>query len=192
VLNWRPRYAEIAASGDFGYTCGPWTFQPKTINDRIVATGYFFTVWHKTRSGDWKFILDVGTDAGPMMMDTTVTKIFKEKGKGSPATLRDAERKFIRLYKEDTAKAYVQYISDKVVLAREGKELSNNGNEGRSIAAAAPGKIVFTYKGSGVAPSGDLGYTFGSAELAGKKETWLRIWRHEVTGWKIAVQLIRL
>jgi hypothetical protein len=28
VLNWYPQYAEISASNDFGYTTGPWTYQP--------------------------------------------------------------------------------------------------------------------------------------------------------------------
>src|SRR5215203_7394850 len=50
ILHWRPRFAEIAASGDFGYTCGPWTFQ-STANDTIVANGYFFTVWKKNEEG---------------------------------------------------------------------------------------------------------------------------------------------
>lgn len=192
VLNWRPRFAEIAASANFGYTCGPWTFQPQTLNDSIVASGYFFTVWHKTTTGDWKFIVDVGTDAGPMLMDTSVIKITKEKGKGTPKTLLEAEQKFIRLYKEDTAKAYAQFLSDKVVLAKEGSALTEKINTWRPTPAAAPGDIVFTLKGSGAASSGDLGYTYGSAEVAGKKETYLRIWRHELTGWKIAVQMVRL
>ena len=74
VLNWRPRFAEIAASGDFGYTCGPWTFQPGA-NDTVIANGYFFTVWKKNSDGLWKFILDVGTDTGPMMNEKDVFKI---------------------------------------------------------------------------------------------------------------------
>ncbi|HYO22326.1 MAG TPA: hypothetical protein VER36_07955, partial [Flavisolibacter sp.] len=47
ILVWFPRYAEIATSGDFGFTCGPWTFQPQMVNDSVVAGGYFFTVRKK-------------------------------------------------------------------------------------------------------------------------------------------------
>src|SRR5689334_13749270 len=39
ILNWFPDHVEIAASHDFGYTTGPWTFQPNSINDSIVARG---------------------------------------------------------------------------------------------------------------------------------------------------------
>ena len=36
ILNWRPRYAKIATSGDFGFTSGPWTFQPpSTLNSML-------------------------------------------------------------------------------------------------------------------------------------------------------------
>ena len=192
VLRWRPRYAEIAASGDFGYTAGPWTFQPVTITDSIVANGYFFTVWKKNKDGVWKFILDVGTDAGPMLNETDVLKIIKEKGRNTEASLLDAENKFIRLYKTDTAKAYADFLSDKTVIAKEKTGLLNSINQWRPTPAAIPGKIEFTIQGKGIAPGGDLGYVYGNAVLNGKKETYLRIWRHELTGWKIALQMIRL
>ncbi|RYF83489.1 MAG: nuclear transport factor 2 family protein, partial [Chitinophagaceae bacterium] len=56
VLNWHPVHGEIARSGDMGFTTGPWTFQPKTINDSVVARGQYSTLWKKER-GQWKFVV---------------------------------------------------------------------------------------------------------------------------------------
>src|SRR5215510_11748832 len=42
-LDWSPEYAEVAASGDFGYTTGPWNF---STNDTIRGWGYYISVWH--------------------------------------------------------------------------------------------------------------------------------------------------
>lgn len=191
VLNWRPRYAEISASGDFGFTAGPWTFQPQSVKDSVIASGYFFTVWKKNAAGEWKFILDVGTDEGPGMPEKEVVRITTEKGRGREHTLREAEEAFMALYKEDEPGAYKNFMSGNVIIAGEKAPLKTGYINWQYSTASQPGKMAFTLLGTGIAPSGDLGYSYGTAESNGKKETWLRIWRHELTGWKIALQLIR-
>ncbi|HEY1021365.1 MAG TPA: hypothetical protein VGE06_03590 [Flavisolibacter sp.] len=191
VLNWRPRYAEIAASGDFGYTCGPWTFQSSTTEDPVTANGYFFTVWQKNPSGEWKFILDVGTDAGPRLDDTALIIQQAETRKGVEIALLEAESDFIRLFKMDSARAYQLFLSQRSLLAREGTGLGSNENPRQALNAETEGVTVFSALGNGMAASGDLGYVYGTALLNGKKDAYLRIWRHEAKGWKIALQLIR-
>jgi hypothetical protein len=37
----------------------------------------------------------------------------------------------------------------------------------------------------------DMGYTYGTTVSNGKSENYLRIWRREKTGWKIAVEVLR-
>ena len=45
VLAWHPVYGGISSSGELGFTTGPWTFQPKSVDDSIVARGQYSTVW---------------------------------------------------------------------------------------------------------------------------------------------------
>lgn len=74
ILNWRPQFAEIAASGDFGYTTGPWTFQ-NSLNDSVVARGQYSTIWYIDKKGEWKFVLDLGNEDTPVpSSDTSVIK----------------------------------------------------------------------------------------------------------------------
>ena len=73
ILNWRPTYGFISSSGDLGITTGPWTFQPKTTNDSVVASGQFSTVWKKNKGGVWKVVLDLGNNNVPLHTGWTYT-----------------------------------------------------------------------------------------------------------------------
>ena len=83
-------------------------------------------------------------------------------------------------------------MAENVILAGEKKPLVASNADWKHPASPKAGAIEYKLVGGGIAPSGDLGYAYGSATLDGKTETYLRIWRHELTGWKIAVQLVRL
>jgi hypothetical protein len=43
----------------------------------------------------------------------------------------------------------------------------------------------------GVSSAQDMGYTYGTATINDKTENYLRVWRREKTGWKIAVEVLR-
>lgn len=54
TLSWKPVNAEIASSGDLGYTYGVFELQlPDTI-----LTGTYVNIWKKQKDGDWKFVVN--------------------------------------------------------------------------------------------------------------------------------------
>ena len=56
TISWKPVNAEIAQSGDIGYTWGNWKFIAK---DTAYYVNYF-TAWKKQKDGSWKVTLDGG------------------------------------------------------------------------------------------------------------------------------------
>src|SRR4249920_702475 len=59
TLAWEPEYAEVSASGDLGYTTGPWQFTgagATTPSD----FGHFISVWRRGGDGTWKVVADIG------------------------------------------------------------------------------------------------------------------------------------
>lgn len=62
-LSWDPIYAEVAASGDLGYTVGRYT---SSSGSGVTATrqeGTYLTVWRRQPNGDWKVQADIGNPA---------------------------------------------------------------------------------------------------------------------------------
>ncbi|HNR07770.1 MAG TPA: hypothetical protein PKM27_10690 [Saprospiraceae bacterium] len=61
TISWTPSHAEVAQSGELGYTWGTWTLNlPDT-----VFLGKYFTVWKKNARGEWKVVLDGGNGTNP-------------------------------------------------------------------------------------------------------------------------------
>ncbi len=60
-ITWEPLYAEVAKSGELGYTWGNWKFAGKDT----TIYGNYFTVWKKQNDGKWKVALDGGNTTPP-------------------------------------------------------------------------------------------------------------------------------
>lgn len=58
-IAWTPQFADVAASGELGYTWGNWTLNLPDTN----YYGKYFTVWKKNNIGEWKVVLDGGNSS---------------------------------------------------------------------------------------------------------------------------------
>lgn len=56
-LLWQPQYAEVAASGDFGWTWGQYQV---VVDGAEISSGKYVNVWKKQPDGNWKVRVDVG------------------------------------------------------------------------------------------------------------------------------------
>lgn len=194
ILAWQPQFAEIAGSNEFGYTTGPWTFQPKSVTDSVVARGQYTTVWHINKNGEWKFLVDLGVSNALPAGLQEVQKITAEKITTNPidlASLVKAEEAFIKAFKKNKATAYTRFLSQHSILNRNHQLPATSIAEQKTAIEATPQNMNFTINGSRIAKSGDLGFVFGTTTLKDQPENYLRIWRREKEGWKIAVEVVR-
>jgi ketosteroid isomerase-like protein len=63
-LTWEPLKAEVAASGDLGYTFGSWqliTRSNSSDSSGVVKYGNYVSIWKFHKQFGWKYVLDAGT-----------------------------------------------------------------------------------------------------------------------------------
>ncbi|HEY6162682.1 MAG TPA: hypothetical protein VI112_15745 [Bacteroidia bacterium] len=58
VMTWEPVRADIASSGDLGYTIGNWKMRisDSTSAEASVYYGNYMSVWKKMADGSWKYV----------------------------------------------------------------------------------------------------------------------------------------
>ena len=64
-LTWEPLFADIAQSGELGYTYGIYTVKSPLKSDSAISQGTYVSVWKKNQQNEWKWILDCGTQGLP-------------------------------------------------------------------------------------------------------------------------------
>ncbi|MGB8013296.1 MAG: nuclear transport factor 2 family protein [Terriglobales bacterium] len=64
TLTWTPVKAEMAASGDLGYTYGNYVFVTKNKEGKLVTNyGKYTSIWKKQKDGQWKVVVDMGNSS---------------------------------------------------------------------------------------------------------------------------------
>ena len=67
-VEWEPERADLAASGDLGWTTGPWQLRQEGADGPIASRGRYVSIWRRQPDGSWKVVMDLGnpieSDAG--------------------------------------------------------------------------------------------------------------------------------
>jgi len=58
TLTWEPMGADMAASGDLGFTYGVYTL---SLQDTSYK-GTYVSIWKKQKDGSWKYVMDTGNE----------------------------------------------------------------------------------------------------------------------------------
>ncbi len=65
-IGWEPARVAALEDGSIGLTTGPFWIEALDPEGKPVRfTGIFFSVWRRNASGEWKIVLDTGTEAVP-------------------------------------------------------------------------------------------------------------------------------
>lgn len=199
-LKWEPVFSDLARSDDFGYNTGPWEYRINKTDEKAVAFGEFVSFWKKQKDGTWKLLIDIGIDH-PQTAQTATWKSSEIDFEKVADEFRDIkqlekiEQNFIEALAFAKSPAYQKMLSREGRLYRPGKEpITDNEAIVKYINAELP--ITFTKAGQQIAPSGDLGYVYGTAvvQLTGgqtKAANYLHVWKQEEgQGWKLVLDLV--
>ncbi|MFC5407744.1 YybH family protein [Larkinella bovis] len=208
-LTWQPVAADVAASGDLGYTTGPWEARPKTLTDTPSGYGHYVTLWKKQADGNWKIALDIGIShsapptppVNAIRVATGIRSVTSSDTTQNREELLALDSQFIKtLEKSGVAATYRQYLAPQARLYRMDQQPFIDRPAIDSL-LKQPITLGFLPLGASVAASGDLGYVYGNAQtlatLAGKpvKRTgnYLRIWKKDSQAqWKLVLDLVSL
>jgi len=197
LLAWQPSFAGMSASGDMGFTTGPWELKGDVKDEKPSAYGHFVTVWKKQADGTWKFVVDLGIShpqsGGPQTLwqpaDANTKTSFKPVDQ---AKAREALLDRDRSYATDKFPAYA---SPEVRLYRPGNLPYIGSQAATEALAKTKGQIAWQPIGGDVSRAGDLGYTHGAYEVTDdakkviEKGSYLRIWRKQDGAWRIVMDV---
>jgi len=200
-LEWGPDTVGVSASGDMGFTSGPWSAHAAGTDG--LVHGHFLTVWKRGDDGIWRVQVDGGISHPALAKPAgDVDIVMRGDARSKPLAGNDVTNRRAALEKSDDAlrNALGGESDDKAALwqrtahadlrvLRRGHATAT-GNEARDLLAHDAPRI-----GSGprraldVASSGDLGYTIGGDASCAACGTYYRIWRWQDGAWRVLVDL---
>ncbi|HEX8572924.1 MAG TPA: DUF4440 domain-containing protein [Allosphingosinicella sp.] len=193
ALKWWPVYAGIAASGDLGFTTGPFV----AGTGERQGHGWYFTIWKRQPDGSWRWVLDHGPptrEAAALPANAEVAALppgrvsSRSQAFGS---LRAAEAHLAAALALDARSALPRFLAPDGRLMRVGPQPAIGPAAWGPVLAAGPDRIESTPLGGDVAEAGDLAYTFGKArwEKSGTPVSghYVRIWQRRADGWRLIV-----
>lgn len=202
MLTWQPVAAGISASGDFGYTTGPFQQYQHKKDEQPAGGGSYISIWKKEK-GEWKVVLDIGISHPPVAKEIeqfSETNPGKIKSADAKKEIFAAEAAFIKEQKEKGWIVYPDFLSATARLYRPQSVPIITGEQRKKLFSETDKKFIFENTGGDVSASGDMAYLYGKTTIEITKDgntrtlngNYLRIWTKEGAAWKIVSDLVNL
>lgn len=204
LLAWWPIFADIASSGDFGYTYGPWQYFTSKTDSLPTATGLFSSVWQKQANGEWKNLMDLGTSyknsfkkSVEVASSKTVLKKQSEKVSKAEASaaLIALDKKYIAELNQKATSFIAEYYSMEGRIHRPNEAPVTGLNELEKYQDGSK-TFIFNHLNAEISEAADMAYTYGKVAVtlpSGRiiNANYIRIWKKEDGKiWKIVLDVI--
>ncbi|HZY78904.1 MAG TPA: nuclear transport factor 2 family protein [Cyclobacteriaceae bacterium] len=202
-LFWWPVYADIAASGDFGWTTGPAEFGPDRSTKEARGGIFYSSVWKKNAAGEWKVLADMGSatynPADKLNTFSTTSKPSKASKKDGASVklgLLDQDRNYDEQLNKKKASFDAAKFSEEGRIHRRGIPPVVGSASIRSFKEDPT--YVFEHVGGEVASSNDMAFTYGTVKVTSLKDgketvaplCYMRVWKLEGNDWKIVLDVV--
>ncbi|GAB3823770.1 Cif family virulence factor [Hymenobacter jeollabukensis] len=199
-LRWGPATVGAAASGELGYSTGPWYLQQP--DGQRVTYGQFFTIWARQPDGRYRWLLDNGIShpAPAGSPEPPATLSYPAAGqpprRGSTDVLRTAtaldEQLSAATAAQGLAPAYTARLHPQARLLREGiMPLTTPAAIRQQLDGEAPRQLLPA--GGRIARSGELAYTYGTYQNSGAGQpgrgSYVHLWQHGAKGWQLLAEV---
>lgn len=190
LLTWEPQVAEVAASGEMGYTSGPYVIRPRR-DAEPTGCGHYVSIWKRQPDGAWRVFLDAGISYGRPATLAPITEVAAPRAEGPFEALsleahRDEGRAVANRSGEFDAKAHLrgyrralaEFAMNDIRIYRPGRMpavgkalIKNIIPDGAAGTVPLHGPVIEGQRFAGetnfqveVAWSGDLAATYGTAD----------------------------
>lgn len=196
LLQWRPQYVEVAASGELGLSTGPSRISSKADPSRPPVYGQFVSIWRRAPAGQWKVEVDLGIShpASSLWDRPLEARTVPTAGAADSSTLAEAEAQFQRIAaSRGTRAAYAALGARDLRLYRNAMPPRASLEAALDAPAASEDGLAWTPERIETAQSGDFGYARGRYARAADPEAtlgyFMRAWRREAGGWRILIDV---
>jgi ketosteroid isomerase-like protein len=189
-LIWEPFTGHVSSDGTLGWLTGGYVSLNRAQQE-VVASGAYFSVWKRQANGTWRVWLDEGIRLPQSWKDAAPFRVAPDPDTGmagEPGEPIDAAEAAVRgggsAWRDRLASAVRLHIDGLMPLAGRDDVVS-------SPRGSAP--RAYTVLRTEAAASGDLAVTVGGFDAGagpdGRRGTWVRVWKRDVTGrWRIVFQ----
>jgi ketosteroid isomerase-like protein len=191
-LQWVPAAGVVAASGELGFTTGPYALSFAN-GARPPHYGIYTSVWRRDAAGSWKVVLDAGVDTPEAISASALAPAPTLSGGAvttaiSPAAIEQGSAL-------SAPAGYARQLAADARWYRDGETPVMHRARVDAVAAAAVPSMVFVTAAEQVARTRDFAYTYGRLTATAADGTvthrgYVHLWKVDDAGaWKIAVAI---